>query len=108
MIDLKESLKRSIEELPKTFRIQESEYFIKIAVITKGFTILAIIILVFLVIYLFLRFYSKKCVGPIKISHITKGYKNFTWILLSKYNINYSYLVYSDVFSIWVHNYKIS
>ena len=83
MIDIKESLKYSFKELPKTFRIEDRQYIDAIWQASSGFVVLAVITLCFVFLYLFLRFFSKKCIGPVKVSHITRSYRNLTWIMLS-------------------------
>ncbi len=106
MIDLKESFKLSIKSLPKSFRIQDDDYYQQIFVVVKGFTIMALLVLGFIIFYLFLRFFCKKCVGPVKISHITKTYRNSTWFFLSNTALT-RYIIPCQEYNIHFHNFLL-
>jgi hypothetical protein len=82
MIDLKNSFKRSITSLPRTFRIEDPDYLPGIGQVALAFTIFSCIVLIFVILYVFLRFTCNKCVGPTKLSQITKSYRNITWFLV--------------------------
>lgn len=88
-LDLKNSFQASLEYLPKTFHPEKDDYQQKVSLILIGFMVLAGFVLFLDIIFLIMRFCCKKCVGPIKSSQVTRGYRNFTWILMGKkiYNI---------------------
>src|SRR3569833_2223369 len=62
---------------PETGRYKEQIYPIAFV-----FLIFAGVILFLTLCYMLLRLVFKKCVGPIKASQVTKGYRNISWILL--------------------------
>lgn len=83
-LDLKNSFQASLEYLPKTFHPEKDDYQQKVSLILIGFMVLAGFVLILDLIFLIMRFCCKKCVGPIKSSQVTRGYRNFTWILMGK------------------------
>jgi hypothetical protein len=82
MIDLKNTFKRSIESLPRTFRIEDPDYLPGIGRVALAFTVFSGIVFVFVMLYVFIRFSCNKCVGPTKLNQITKTYRNITWFLV--------------------------
>ena len=83
MIKLKESFKRTFQSLPKSFRIEDFDYIYSVGQVASAFIIFGLSILFFIILYLILRFGCKKCVGPVKASHVTRFYRNLTWFILS-------------------------
>jgi hypothetical protein len=81
-LDLKNSFQSSLEYLPKTFHPEKNDYQQKVSLILFAFMVLAGFVLFLDLIFLIMRFCCKKCVGPIKSSQVTRGYRNFTWILM--------------------------
>lgn len=84
-IDFKNSFLRSesiLNELPKSFQPQSNEYYEGILKFDLIFIILGGIISFLFLLYLILRVGFNKCVGPISIKQINKGYKIITWIIL--------------------------
>jgi hypothetical protein len=87
MINLKNSFAASLPYLPKHFTPEDLDYIVKVFQIMINFFYFVLAIGFLVLVYLILRFCCKKCVGPVKISQITRSYRNFTWIILSKNQI---------------------
>ncbi len=92
MLELKFSLQTSLEFLPKRFEPESPDYLLEIGHIVALFVAFGGVILFLIICFLVLRFGFNKCTGPKKTSQITKGYRNITWVLMSKlYDI---YMIY--------------
>ncbi len=94
-LELKNSFQASLEYLPKTFHPEKDDYQQKVSLILIGFMVLAGFVLFLDLIFLIMRFCCKKCVGPIKSSQVTRGYRNFTWILMGNAVIKFTLLIFS-------------
>ncbi len=84
MIDLKNSFASSLTYLPEYFEPENPEYLQRVFQIMINFLYAVGVIGFLVLVYLVLRFCCKKCVGPVKMSQITRSYRNATWIILSK------------------------
>lgn len=83
MLRMKNSFAAQIGLPPKTFRPEDLDYLTKVARIAIAFTIASFIILALIIAFCILRFGFKKCMGPIKMSQVTRSYRNITWIVMS-------------------------
>lgn len=84
-IDFKNGFIRSesiLNDLPKSFQPQSKEYFDGIIQFDIVFLIFGGLITFLILIYLVLRVGFSKCIGPLSIKQINKGYKISTWILI--------------------------
>jgi hypothetical protein len=85
-IDFKNSFVRSesiLNELPKSFQPQSNEYYTGLLKFDLIFFILGGVVTFLLLLYVILRVGFGKCIGPLSIKHINKGYKISTWILIT-------------------------
>lgn len=81
IIDLKKSFSASMSLDSENFCPEKESYFSRLNHITFIFFIIALFPLIFIIIYLILRFLLKKCTGPKKSSDINRFYRNSTWVL---------------------------
>jgi uncharacterized membrane protein len=84
MLNLKKSFTVTLTFLPPSFNPGKSTYYKQVTKIVVGFLIVSSIISLLIIFYLISRFWCKKCIGP-KKSQVKRGYRNSTWILLSKH-----------------------
>ena len=85
MINLKDSFASGLPYLPQFFQPENPQYLAQVFLIMIDFFYFMGAVSILIFFYLVLRFCFKKCVGPIKMSKVTRGYRNFTWILFSNY-----------------------
>jgi len=103
MIDLKNSFASTLTYLPQHFEPENPEYLQRVFQIMVNFFYAVGAIGFLVLVYLVLRFCCKKCVGPVKMSQITRSYRNTTWIILSNHefylnNFSQFYSWYCDYF----------
>jgi hypothetical protein len=84
MLEKKNSFKISLFFLPKTFRPDDTTYQRDVQKVVILFLAIATLITILILVFLILRFGFKKCLGPTKSSHVTRGYRNVTWLVMSK------------------------
>ena len=81
MIDLKKSFSASMD-LVQSFCPEKDNYWSSLNHVTLVFFLVSLIPIIFIIIYLLLRFVAKKFTGPRKASDITRLYRNSTWVLM--------------------------
>jgi len=84
-IDFKNKFVRSenlLSSMNSSFQPQSEEYRKSLVNFSLIFVIIGGVITGILLIYLVLRIGFKKCIGPLSLKQINKGYKVSTWILV--------------------------
>ena len=79
---LKRSFSSTMSYIPQSFSPEKEKYWKDLNSLLIVFTIIAIFPTVFIIFYLVMRFYFKKCAGPKKLKQVTKIYRNSTWIVM--------------------------
>jgi hypothetical protein len=82
---MKDAFATGMPNIPKIFQPESPTYLKNVFYIQLDFFYFMAAVGILIFIYLVLRFCFKKCVGPIKMSKVTRSYKNFTWVLFSNY-----------------------
>ena len=80
-VALKRSFSSTMSYIPQSFSPEKETYWKDLNSLLIVFTIIAIFPTVFIIFYLVMRFYFKKCAGPKKLKQVTKFYRNSTWIV---------------------------
>ena len=84
-IEFKNSFKRKdgfLDTLPRTFQPQTDEYYEGLFKFNIIFLILGGVLTLIVISYCILRIGFRKCIGPLSMKNINKGYKVSTWILI--------------------------
>ena len=87
MIQLKRSFSSAANYIPQNFTPEKESYWEQLNHLLIIFIIIAIFPLIFILFYFLMRFVFKKCAGPKKIKHVTKVYRNFTWIIMIVFSV---------------------
>ena len=81
LLETKLSFQNSISFLPEAFEPETQSYWDKINKLVIVFSLIAIIPLLFVFVYIIVRFVFKKCKGPARIQDISQMYRYNTWII---------------------------
>ena len=102
-LSLRKEFLTSLSFLPKSFDPQDNNYFLNLNKIENIFLVVSIMPILFIIFYLFMRFYYKKCKGPQKTEQVSHLFRNFTWIIFFFASIT-SFLL---IFIILIYSIKI-
>ena len=99
-LSLRKEFLTSLSFLPKSFDPQDNNYFLNLNKIENIFLVVSIMPILFIIFYLFMRFYYKKCKGPQKTEQVSHLFRNFTWIIfffasITSFLIMFIILIYS-------------
>ncbi len=102
-LSLRKEFLTSLSFLPQSFAPQDKNYILSLNKMVNIFSVVSIMPIFFILFYLFMRFYFKKCKGPQKTEQVSHLFRNFTWIIFFFASIT-SFLL---IFIILIYSIKI-